>query len=283
MDLPARVTRRIRGSIARLLHRRVRTSPRSSPYPEQFAETMDLPPVAGRPRLYLIATTPRCGSHYLGHAITECRSFGVPLEYLNERNQAEWHRRFGTTENLALFKQLLHHRSGSAGWFGVKAHWYQFARYEAGPLFRSLGGLDRALWIWRRDLLAQAISYVLAEQTGQWISGAPPSGTASYDYRSIVEKAESVRDGNAAWRAFFSDRFDRPVLRIAYEDMMAAPERILEDVASFLDPATSARPVPSHRTLKQSGSASAAWRPRFLADLRDEDRWILDAQSWDAA
>jgi LPS sulfotransferase NodH len=279
---PARLTRRIRAGIARSLRRDLRAAPRS-PYPEQFSEAMDLPPIAGPPRLYLIATTPRCGSHYLGHAITECRSFGVPLEYLKKQNQAEWHRRFGTTGDLALFRQLLHHRSGPAGWFGLKAHWFQFAPYEGRPLLPSLGGLDRALWVWRRDLLAQAISYVLAEQTGQWISGAPPTGAASYDYATIVEKAERVREGNAAWQAFFSDRFDGPLLPIAYEDLIAAPERILEDVANFLDPTTAARPVPSHRTRKQSGTASATWRQRFLADLRDEDRWILDAQSWGRA
>ncbi len=171
-------------------------------------------------------------------------------------------------------------RSGPTGLFGIKAHWSQFAPYEASPLLDSLGGFECAIWIWRRDLLSQAISYVRAVQTGQWISGAPQKGEAYYDYGEIVEKATRIRDQNTAWQAFFSDRFERPVLRVPYEDLLAAQDRFFGEIGAFLEPKTLSRPVASERTQKVSGPASSDWRQRFLADLRDEDQWILEAQKW---
>jgi LPS sulfotransferase NodH len=270
-QIASRLPERLRQLLAR---RRIA----SHAYPEQFAEAADLAEYTGPPRLYLVATTPRCGSHFFGHAVAECRHFGFPLEYLNSGNMAVWHARFGTSDTASLLAQLVRHRSGPTGWFGIKAHWSQFARFEGDAALQALGGFERAIWVLRRDLPGQAISYERAAQTGQWISSAPQKAQARYNYAAIVKRARDVRAQNDAWRARFADRFGQPVLRIVYEDMMADPARIFGEFTDFLDPKAQARPVASPRTQRQSGTPGDDWRPRYLADLRQEDRCIMDAQ-----
>jgi LPS sulfotransferase NodH len=124
------------------------------PYEAQFSPDMDMPLFRGVPRTYLIATTARCGSHFVGHALWQTGHFGVPLEYLNRGNLPAWHARFRTPTIGGVFRGLARHRTSSSGWFGLKAHWSQNRPYHGHRLFRIIGGIDRALFVLRRDLLA---------------------------------------------------------------------------------------------------------------------------------
>lgn len=253
--------------------------PAGHPYPEQFDEAMDLPPFEGRPRTYLIATTPRCGSHLLGHALATTGHFGVPLEYLNGMNVKAWRRRFGVKNDRAVFAAIVRHRTSASGWFGVKAHWSQFAkRRDRFPA--PLGPICKTLFIYRRDLLGQAVSFLRAQQTGQWISGAPARGEARFDYDGIVDCAASVRRQNARWNAFFAELEAVPVQRVVYEDLIDMPAQTLETVARFLDPDCPVVPSVSDRTQRQSDGLSGDWRKHFLARMQPDHDWILASQRW---
>ena len=62
-------------------------------YHAQFSDSLDLPAVSGPERSVLIASTPRCGSHMIGHAMAGTGLLGVPFEYCNPANHAAWMRR----------------------------------------------------------------------------------------------------------------------------------------------------------------------------------------------
>jgi LPS sulfotransferase NodH len=50
----------------------------------QFGAAYDFPDFSGAFRNYLIASTPRCGSHYLGHLLRATGRLGSPLEFFPE-------------------------------------------------------------------------------------------------------------------------------------------------------------------------------------------------------
>lgn len=258
----------------------LRTGQPPVPYQAQFSADRDLPTFEGTPTLYMMATTPRCGSHFLGHALAECETFGVPLEYLHPGNMKKWHGRFGTRTPEEVLAELIRHRTGPTGHFGFKAHWSQFDPYQTCEIFAPHGGLDRAFWIFRRDLLGQAISFVVANQTGVWISGAPKQGEASYDYAKIVKFAADIRDQNAHWKTWFDTKFKGPVHKVVYEELIADQTSQLRAAALFVDANTTAHPAAAERTQKQSNTTSETWRQRFHSELRPEDSWVLEDQAW---
>lgn len=266
----AQAIRRLRG----------RAAPPAPVYPEQFDAAMDLAPFEGLPRIYLIATTPRCGSHFLGHALAGTGKLGVPLEYLNPANLPFWSARFGIDDPHTILARLITHRTSPSGRFGLKAHWSQFEPHADRALFAPFGGVERAVFLYRRDLLGQAISYLRAAQTGQFISGAARRGADEYDYGAIVARALRIRRQNAAWANYLRNRFDRPVLTVVYEDLVGDPAAGLAAVANFIDPGEAAAPAASPRTQRQSDAASADWRARAARDLRPGDRWLLEQQAW---
>jgi LPS sulfotransferase NodH len=69
-------------------------------------------------------------------------------------------------------------------------------------------------------------------------------------------------------------------MNVVYEDLAADPTAGFAAIGAFLDPDCPTPITPSERTRRQSDDLSAEWRRRALADLRDEDRWILEPQSW---
>jgi len=82
------------------------------------------------------------------------------------------------------------------------------------------------IWIYRRDLLGQSISRCVAEQAGQWISGATRRGTSVYNYEAIVRNAKLIRNQNLKWQAFFANVPDRSLLAVVYEDLLSDQLRL---------------------------------------------------------
>jgi LPS sulfotransferase NodH len=171
------------------------------PYQVQFDPEMDCPETDWAKRFFLIASTPRCGSHYIGHMLGETGECGVPLEYLHDGNLRYWARRFRTFRLDVLFSKIVQHRTSANGTFTLKAHWDQYKPHigSMDGLTRGLG-VEKIVWISRHNQLSQAISTVIAQQTGVWISGAKPVAEARFDYDAIVKVANSTRHANFQWR-----------------------------------------------------------------------------------
>lgn len=248
------------------------------PYPEQFFSEMDCPKRDWAERFLLIASTPRCGSHYLGHMLGATGECGVPLEYFNEGNKIYWGRRFKTIRMDELFPKFVQHRTSPNGTFTLKAHWHQYRPYidSLDRLTRG-AGFDKVVWISRRNQLSQAVSTVIAEQTGVWISGAKPKGDARYDYDAIVNSAESIRQSNLKWLDHVNTLPPGRSIAVVYEDLLS-DEAVCDKVSEFLDLKKKLRP--SDRTQKQGSDLNASWKKRFMDELRDEDKWILGSPAW---
>ncbi len=248
------------------------------PYPEQFSPEMDCPERNWAERFFLIASTPRCGSHYLGHMLGATGECGVPLEYFHKGNKRYWERRFKSARMEDLFPKFVQHRTSPNGTFALKAHWSQYEPYIASVdrLTRGIG-FEKIVWISRRNQLSQAISKVIAEQTGVWISGAKPKAEARFDYDAIVRGADSIRRSNLHWREHINALPPGRSMSIVYEDLLA-DEAVRDNVSAFLE--LKSKLESPERTRKQGSNINDSWKQRFIDEVRDEDRWILGAPSW---
>jgi LPS sulfotransferase NodH len=201
-------------------------------YQAQFSEDLDLPdtPVL---RTVLIASTPRCGSHMLGHAMARTGLLGVPFEYLNPANLARWQEKLDTTGAQDTLEALTKRRTTANGTFGIKAH-FTHCETMGGPdkLFAALPGLT-VVHIRRADVMRQAISYAVARQTGVWIAGQDPTeDAASFDADLIDLCLGDIALQNARWSAAFDAAGIAPVdviYEAAERDLAATVTRIARE------------------------------------------------------
>ena len=215
----------------------------------------------------------------LGHALGHAGDFGRPFEYLHRGNLKRWFKRFDVVSVSELFLELHRVRSSPNGLFGIKAHWPQFKNFKFSPESQILDGIEKVVWIYRQNLLSQAISFEIAQQTGQWISLVPKRKDAIFDYDAIIKKAETIRLGNAKWSNYFASNPTIDVLKVQYETLVATPNIELGKIARHLLPDGNMVPKLSNNTESQSGTINRDWREQFEREIKDTHFWIYDPQS----
>lgn len=247
-------------------------------YEQQFDESHDQPAFDGAPRVLLLATTPRCGSHFLGHILSADGRFGVPFEYLHPSNMARWRTILGGDHGTPLIPALASRRTSPQGIFAVKAHWKHFSKHWRKQRGAIAAQPAAVLRLFRRDLLSQAVSFDIAHQTGQWISAMPSIRDPAYRPEGIRRRAAEIRDENAAWAAWTDRNPDMPQLAIAYEDFAREPGRFLDRIRATIFPGDDRGIAFNVATERQAKAHNGDFKARFLAEARPEDAWILEPQ-----
>lgn len=238
-------------------------------YDKQFDEQLHIEragnPPAPPTRTIVIASTPRSGSHMLGHIMAATNAMGVPFEYANPANLAEWKRIFGTQDTIAVMNKLMEMRTTENGVFTIKLHYSHV---------RELGGYDRIFDIFpnpcfikivRGDVLRQAISMTIAQQTGVWISGQQGNGEqASYDYEQICRNLRDIAIQVANWETGIRAR-NALAMTLDYSQVLGNVGKTVQEIADFAGIATY-DPVDAPKTKKQSTSSADEWITRFVED-----------------
>jgi len=232
---------------------------------DQFGADYDHPPFTGKPRLYLIASTPRSGSHFLGHSLLETGALGSPLEYFHPQHLRKWQAMLGTKDFLSTMSRLVSRRTSPSGWFGVKAHWQQFAPIAGNPALLRFLNIETYIEIVRRDRVAQAISYVIAQQTQAWISFHDTKAEPRYDFAAIRAAADALDQSIAAWRGFFAEQGITP-LTVEYEDLTANPAAVVDRILAHCG-VSRIGAEPRWQPRRQASDINARWQERYLADL----------------
>jgi LPS sulfotransferase NodH len=222
---------------------------------------------------YVIVAQARTGSTMLEERL-RARGLGTPFEYLNPRLMALLARRWSGRETLPFaryLEQLKANRTTPNGVFGFKCLVTQVeATFTSGAEARGfLLGFDRIVILCRRDKLAQAVSALRAEQTGQWTSALAPSGPdkARFDALGISRRIHRFLAQDRALEQMKLEAV-RPVLRLQYEAVRDAPEAEWARLQEFLGfepaPAGSAPPA----VQPQREALSEEWERRYLALIR---------------
>ena len=207
----------------------------------------------------------------LGQLLYATGTMGCPLEYFNPGNLVRWQERAQAAGDGDLIRFLQGIRTSPNGCFGVKAH---FTHLSALAEYIPLGEFVTRfahVHIVRRDLLAQAISFARATQTGQWISLTSASDrTATYDGRLIRRCLAELARQHASWEHLFHGLGLRPLV-VDYKSLTADPPRVIRNVVSFVGIDLPAEvEIPGPRTSRQRDSESESWRDRFVAEMRHE-------------
>ncbi|MEF2070544.1 Stf0 family sulfotransferase [Consotaella aegiceratis] len=247
-------------------------------YELQFSEELDVRQAPKPKTTILIASTPRSGSHMLGHSMLETDRLGRPFEYCNPVNLDEWKRRLGLTDTHAVMRELMARRTTPNGIFSVKMH---FEHLEV------LGGLERVLELFpdvrvvrivRSDVVRQAVSLAIAQQTGVWISGQGNSGAeATYSYWQIRRALDQLLSDNYEWSKALRGAGISP-MTVEFDEVRSNTTGVIRNIAEHAGvDASTLTTVQSPPTRKQSTPRSDDWCGRFLeqdAKLKNLQRGV---------
>lgn len=237
-------------------------------YEEQFDSSYDFPSAKETLIHYIIASTPRCGSHLLGHLLYQTGRLGFPLEYFNPRNFRRWKKRFGHEGFDDTYAAIREHRTSPNGCFGAKLHFSHYDALAGDHRLEDLFPNVKVVHMEREDCLGQAISLVRARQTKSWIAAQPAQGEPRYDFVAIENALYEVTYDNAAWRLVIG-RAGWPSLRVTFEDFLRAPDRVVGEISDFVGVELGGRREQAiHLPERQSDGINREWRRRFLAGAK---------------
>jgi trehalose 2-sulfotransferase len=193
---------------------------------------------------FTTAFSPRCGSTLLTHILT-AGGAGRPTEYFQVPYEGNRHFSGKMGEGVTQVFQSIIREHNANGIFSSKiAHDHRAHLDEAlAEEILDYEGLDSILpdhrWIFmqRKDVVSQAISLYIAQETGVWhlkgdeINSA--AGAIEYDFYSILSKLQTLLANNVNWELFFQKNALRPLI-ITYEDFLADRKTHLKIIAGHI-------------------------------------------------
>ncbi|MEH1013995.1 Stf0 family sulfotransferase [Micromonospora sp. CPCC 206060] len=241
---------------------------------------------------YFVCGTPRTGSSLLLGLLESTGIAGRPQAYFRAPDEQLWVERWGIARTDSggfdyadYLRAALAAGRGDNGVFGAKLMWGTLGEVvdKLGVVHPDLAGDDVALlhrafgrarfiFVRRDDVVAQAVSWLRAEQTGTWylggngeISGGSGTGRPpTFDAEAVHHFVEVIHEHNAAWESWFSSVGVQPhVLR--YEELDGNMEAAVVGILAFLGLALPAGRVvtPQHR--RQADDLNHRWIERYRA------------------
>ena len=218
---------------------------------------------------------------------------GCPLEYLHRGFRPALAKRWRALDLQSYVEAVHRHRTESNGVLSIKLFWQDIEEvaHERAPgrfpppgttppevateqRYRDLSALVTELfphpefvYLERQDRVRQAVSAVVASQTGLWrsIPGVGRQQAAAkpqYDYDRIAGMIGFADYCHAHWRRFFAVNGIAPC-RLTYEDLSADFEGTCGRLCATLGATSVAR---THRMRRQADATSEAMVLRFLED-----------------
>ena len=229
---------------------------------------------AGAPKIqYMIATMPRSGSTHFCIECWKSGSLGAPLEYPNLPMVKSLMKRFKCTEDIdEYWNKVKSVRTSPNGVFGYKmfmANYLVFGRTH--PTLLQQISPDRVIYLTRKDLLGQAISYSKAIKSNAWFSGVSNSQTVEYDTAHIDQCKGMLISQQNFWEDLFK-LTNAQVLRINYEELLEFPAETVATVAEFVGTKISfdsQLQIPN--TKVQRDQVTSDWRKRYLNDTLNRE------------
>jgi len=160
------------------------------------------------------------------------------------------------------------------GWFAFKAGVHGFIVAEKLGFFDAYLPQTHFLLLFRRDVVAQAVSAVKAKQQGVWHSTAKKDPKpAEYDPEKIGSTIQNIVESMFTLRAMLN-RAQRPFVKIFYEDCVADFSAVDAACESFGVPrrmsATKPKPVE-----KVGDDVNEEWIARYKAEMTPEMADVL--------
>jgi LPS sulfotransferase NodH len=211
----------------------------------------------------------RCGSNYVAEAMASSGRINQAGEDFNHDIVTAACAR----ERLASLAAYVSWRFRAGGRLACKISLAHLQVLGAAGLLDQLAAGARFVLIERGDKIAQAISYDIADQTGQWTSDPAPPGAVApiYDFDRLSKIILSIGEQHARFDAFFERNGIAP-LTLRYEAFVADPHGHVAAIGRHIGVPELRIDPANMRLRRQAGPLNDAWRTRFLTDWKDFSR-----------
>jgi LPS sulfotransferase NodH len=263
----------------------------SKPYDLTMAEC-DYPPWSGPPRRTIVVCThQRSGSTLFGEAMYFAGGLGCPLEYYHAGFRPALAQRWQASNIGDYAAAVGRYRTDPGGTLSIKLFWRdvvelaieidaaRFGALKNNPpdatepaTYRAIADILAPLLhapvfvhLFRRDRIRQAISTVVASDTGQWrripdVDEREPAGESLFDLDRIEQLIGYSDFCHGHWRNFFAAVGAAPYV-LTYEDLARDYVAAAKGALRFLDSDMS---PPSTRMRRQADEISESNVLRFL-------------------
>ena len=241
------------------------------------------PPVSG----YLLCSSPRSGSTLLCDLLARSRVAGNPESYFRPASIPNYAKAWGLKLGIDSWDHtyvdaVRHQGAASTGCFGMRIMGSDMPAFRArlarlDPVARtdrerlcSMFGVRSFVRLSRADKVAQAVSLVIAAQTGLWHrnadgtvrQGSEQSQPVHYSRGLIADAVEMLEQEERGWDSWFSSQSITP-LDLSYEALALDPNEQTRKVLSHIG--CSSDDVPAVGTAKLATSLNDEWVQRFRA------------------
>ncbi|WP_370401351.1 Stf0 family sulfotransferase [Sulfitobacter sp. JB4-11] len=236
---------------------------------------------------YVLCSTPRSGTTLTCDLLRQTGVAGAPDSFFRQKSLADWCQSWGIADppqpedetfSHAYFQAMKSAGRQGTDRFGLRlmgpdltyacnwlARMHPSARTDRAR-FDAAFGVTRYIHLTRTDKLAEAISYLRAEQTGLWhsapdggdIERIPPTEPDGFDAARITERMTMLRTYDELWPRWFDAQGIVP-LRVTYEALSADPLTVLRKILLYIgkDPDCANHVTPGTRKL--ADETSVAW------------------------
>lgn len=238
---------------------------------------------------YFICGSPRSGSTTLCDLLARTGVAGNPESYFRTESIADYAKSWGCSASTndwghSYIEGVVKNGTGPDGSFGLRIMWSNMPMFlrQMASLYSEIStdkqriqqafGVNHFVYLYREDKVAQAVSLVLAKQTGLWHLNADRSiregtggaGEPEYDPTAIKHELDMLISEAHGWSEWFDEQTITP-LRLSYEDLATAPQAALAHVLSGIGKAVE-YPLPAVGTSPTNTVLNAVWRDRFVTE-----------------
>ncbi len=245
---------------------------------------------------FVICTTPRSGSTLLCKLLAATGQSGNPNSHFHVPSLDGWLKAYGLNRTefpterdavAAVFMLAQEKGRGDTGLFGLRLQRpsFDFFIRQVDMLypglsndrarFRAVFGRTLFVYLSREDKLEQAISHVIATQSGLWHRAAdgtelerlsPPKDPV-YDAVQIANDMADLQAQDTAWRDWFEKEGLQP-LRLTYRALADDPARELGRVLTQLGLDGEIAHCITPPVAKLANATNESWAKRFRSEMR---------------
>lgn len=219
----------------------------------------------------------RSGTWLLSHLLHSSGAVGYPGEFFLPDDARRFREKWRVSRFEDYLARVFEVGTSANGVFAAKLMWNYFDEfmfeirrlrgdYERPDLevISDVFPAPRFVFIRREDVVAQAVSWSKAAQTGQYAAHQVKTGEAVFDFDHIDGLRELVLVQNGAWERWFATHEVEP-FDVTYEQFCADQVGVTMRTLSFLDldPAAEATIASPPELTKQADGINAEWISRY--------------------
>lgn len=227
-------------------------------------------------RNVFICFSNRCGSNFLAAALASSGRIPLAGEIFNQEFVLRFSREREIT-SLPEYLTAIHHELSRHDVFCAKVGFRQLMFLWRIGAFENVFSNPRFIHMTRHDLLGQAISFSIAEQTKQWTSEQDACvDEVQFSASDIESRIRGISAENQRFAQFFAI-MGLQSIPVVYEDLQADPENVIRCLGKKLDITGELKADPNRiRIKKQRNVRNDQFRQRFLEDY---PRAVIVAQN----